>query len=85
VYILYSASLDKYYIGFTGDILEERIRKHNSIHKGFTGKAKDWVLKFSQAFKSKQDAISKERDIKNQKSRTYLEVLISSADSEHPA
>ncbi|WP_333908728.1 GIY-YIG nuclease family protein [Marinigracilibium pacificum] len=36
-YILYSRILDKYYVGHTGDLLTERLRKHNSNHKGFTG------------------------------------------------
>ncbi|HOZ51408.1 MAG TPA: GIY-YIG nuclease family protein [Chitinophagaceae bacterium] len=36
-YILYSASLNKYYIGFTADEINERLQKHNSNHKGFTG------------------------------------------------
>ncbi|RLD36252.1 MAG: hypothetical protein DRI74_09440 [Bacteroidetes bacterium] len=35
-YILHSQKLNKYYIGSTQN-LEERLRKHNSNHKGFTG------------------------------------------------
>ncbi|HNQ67231.1 MAG TPA: GIY-YIG nuclease family protein [Bacteroidales bacterium] len=42
VYILYSKKLDRYYIGYTGDFLEERLRRHNCEHKGFTGSANDW-------------------------------------------
>ncbi|MBL7910664.1 MAG: GIY-YIG nuclease family protein [Bacteroidia bacterium] len=37
LYILFSPSKNKYYVGHTGDDLVERIRKHNSNHKGFTG------------------------------------------------
>ncbi len=37
VYILYSVKKNKYYIGFTGDDIKERLRKHNSHHGGFTG------------------------------------------------
>ncbi|MDX1270388.1 GIY-YIG nuclease family protein [Bizionia paragorgiae] len=29
-YILYSDTLDRYYIGYTGDLLIERLRKHNT-------------------------------------------------------
>ncbi|MGY6522384.1 MAG: GIY-YIG nuclease family protein [Mongoliitalea sp.] len=39
-YILYSQTLDKYYLGHTCDILEDRLRRHLSNHKGFTGKLK---------------------------------------------
>jgi predicted GIY-YIG superfamily endonuclease len=42
-YILRSETLQKYYLGHTGDTLEERLRKHNSNHKGFTGRADDWT------------------------------------------
>lgn len=42
VYILYSTLKDKYYIGYTSNEIEERIRKHNTNHKGFTGGAGDW-------------------------------------------
>jgi putative endonuclease len=41
-YILHSDQLDKFYIGATDADLTERLRKHLSDHKGFTGKAKDW-------------------------------------------
>ena len=43
VYILYSNLKDKYHIGFTGEGLEDRLRKHNSNHDGFTGKTGDWL------------------------------------------
>ncbi|MFN9116147.1 MAG: GIY-YIG nuclease family protein, partial [Bacteroidota bacterium] len=33
-YILYSVQRDRYYIGSTGDHLEERLRRHNTNHKG---------------------------------------------------
>jgi putative endonuclease len=35
VYILYSASLDKFYVGYTAQ-LEERFLRHNQKSKGFT-------------------------------------------------
>ena len=43
-YILYSRSADRYYIGHTSELIEERVRKHNSNHKGFTGKLHDWTI-----------------------------------------
>ena len=45
VYIIYSASLDKFYVGYTGDEINSRLHKHNANHKGFTGKRSDWILK----------------------------------------
>lgn len=76
LYILYSPSLNKYYVGSTGDVLEERIRKHNSNHKGFTGGLGDWELKYSEEFSIKFDAIAREKEIKKWKSRKLIEKLI---------
>ncbi|MES2616313.1 MAG: GIY-YIG nuclease family protein [Bacteroidota bacterium] len=76
VYILYSKLKNKYYIGFTGDEINERIRKHNSDHKGFTGGTGDWELKYSEIFNLKTDALKREKQIKNWKSRIMIERLI---------
>ena len=82
-YILFSATLNRYYIGYTGDLLEERIRRHNSYHKGFTGKTSDWELKYKEIYKDKSDAYEREREIKRWKSRKKIEALLKK-DSEHP-
>ncbi|HYD92031.1 MAG TPA: GIY-YIG nuclease family protein [Flavobacterium sp.] len=49
-YILFSKSKDKYYVGHTGESLNERLRKHNSDHKGFTGQTTDWVIVHSELY-----------------------------------
>ena len=82
-YILYSRSADKYYLGHTTEPLEERVRKHNSGHKGFTGKFRDWILVYFEEHGSKELAYRREREIKAWKSRTRIEALI--AGSEHLA
>jgi putative endonuclease len=76
IYILYSATKNKFYIGCTSDNLEERIRKHNSNHKGFTGNVNDWVLSYAETFELKNDAFAREREIKKWKSRKKIEELI---------
>ena len=76
VYILYSPSKDRYYIGYTADILEERTRKHNSNHKGFTGKTGDWKLVYQESFALKELALEREQLIKGWKSRKMIEQLI---------
>jgi putative endonuclease len=75
-YILYSFLKDTYYIGFTGDIIEERIRKHNTNHKGFTGRAGDWQLKYFETYQTKEEACKREQQVKKWKSRKLLEELI---------
>ena len=75
-YILFSESRDNYYIGSTGDDIAQRIRRHNSNHKGYTGTVRDWKLVYSETFESKTDALSREREIKKWKSRSKIIKLI---------
>jgi putative endonuclease len=80
-YILYSAIPDKYYVGHTGEELAERLRKHNSNHRGYTGGVSDWQVVYKEIFDSKERAYAREREIKKWKSRKLIEGLIG---SEHP-
>jgi len=82
-YILFSKSLNRFYFGHTND-LTGRLRRHNSAHKGFTAKANDWKIVYSEVFNSKSLAYKREMQIKNRKSREVIEQLICSAGSEHP-
>jgi putative endonuclease len=87
LYILYSKFKDRYYVGFTSDILAERIRRHNSNHKGFTGGIGDWKLVFQEKFQDKRLVMQREKQIKKWKSRKMIEELIkdnSSVGLEHP-
>jgi putative endonuclease len=76
LYIIYSRLLDKYYIGHTGEELSERLRKHNSNHKGFTGKKGDWNVVYTEIYNTKKDAYKREIAIKSWKSRKQIEKLI---------
>ena len=76
VYIIYSSQLDKYYIGYTSDLIK-RLDEHNSGISTFTAKANDWILKWSKSFASREEAMTEEKRIKNKKSRKYIEQLIS--------
>jgi len=40
-YLLHSKQLGKYYIGHSKDP-KNRLKKHNTNHKRFTGKVNDW-------------------------------------------
>jgi len=74
-YILFSESADKYYVGHTTEPIEERLRKHNSNHKGFTGKFADWIVVYTEVYASKQDAYRRELQVKKWKSRKMIEGL----------
>jgi len=77
VYILYSSSLDQYYIGHTEN-LEDRIFRHTNSGSKSTKKANDWVIKYNEEFKLRKDAIHRELEIKSKKSRKYIEWLVGS-------
>ena len=76
-YILHSSEIDKYYIGSCGEDLQGRLRSHLSNHGGFTGKAKDWVVVYTETFPTRTEAYARERQIKKWKSRKMVEQLIS--------
>ncbi len=78
-YILHSKSLDKYYFGHTSESLEERLRKHLSNHSGFTSRAKDWEIVYSERFEDKSSAYKRELEVKKWKSKLRVDKLISSA------
>ena len=80
-YILFSAAKNTYYVGYSADDLEERLRKHNTNHKGFTGNTGDWKLVYQECFETKAQAMKREIQIKKWKSRKLIEKLIS---LEHP-
>ncbi|WP_396199367.1 GIY-YIG nuclease family protein [Flavobacterium sp.] len=75
VYILYSPTKDKFYIGFTSD-LEERVIRHNQKSKGFTGNTDDWIIAHSETYNSKPEALAREKQIKSWKSRIKIQELL---------
>jgi len=81
-YILYSCSKNIYYIGFTGDALEERLRKHNTNHKGFTGGTGDWEIKYKEIYQTKAEATKREEQVKKWKSRKLIEKLVGAVHSD---
>ncbi len=59
VYIIYSSKIDKFYIGYTGDI-NDRLLKHNRKSKGFSNPGRPWSLVYSEYFENKKDAMQRE-------------------------
>ena len=77
-YILYSSSLDRYYIGSTSILPEERLRFHlKAVYgsKKYTSKAKDWKIFHTINCPDISTAQNIEKHIKQMKSRTYIENL----------
>jgi putative endonuclease len=75
VYILYSQSRDKYYIGYTYNPAE-RLLEHNAGATPSTRPGIPWVLVYTEEFNDKTSAIRRELAIKKMKSRKYIQNLI---------
>ena len=82
-YILYSKSIDKYYVGYT-DNLEWRLQRHNEGWGKFTKRGVPWQLSYFEEFENKSKAISRESQIKKKKSRKYIEFLINNNTGGRP-
>ena len=76
-YILFSKSLDTYYIGFTGNRVTTRLAKHLAGHKGFTAKTKDWEIAYIEQYNTKSEAMQREKQLKAWKSKIRIKELIS--------
>ena len=72
VYVLYSKSYDKIYIGFTSN-LEQRLLSHNDLgKKGWTIKFRPWQLIHIEVFQFKQDAMKREKQPKTATGRNSI-------------
>jgi len=62
LYILYSEKLEQYYIGTTGK-LHKLLEKHIQSSSGFTSKAQDWKLVYSEVCDKKKNALERVKEI----------------------
>ena len=77
-YILFSESLNRYYIGSTKLTVNERLERHLSKHYGdnkFTAKSSDWVIFMEIGCATFEQAQKIERHIKRMKSKKYINNL----------
>jgi putative endonuclease len=79
VYILFSESKNKFYIGFTSN-LEDRLIRHNQKSKGFTGNVNDWKIVYTENYETKDLAHTRELQIKSWKSKIKIQALIKNKD-----
>ena len=72
VYILYSPSHHKIYIGYTSN-LEQRLLSHNELgKKGWTIRFRPWILVYQEVFETKEAAILREKVLKGAKGRQWI-------------
>ena len=75
VYILYSQKRDRYYVGYTSSITS-RLAMHNSGSTISTKSGIPWEIVYVENYEDKSLALRREKEIKKQKSRKYIENLI---------
>jgi len=75
VYILLSKKDGSYYTGEAPDA-EKRLIFHNSGRQRYTRARIPWELVYKESLLNRHDANLREREIKNKKSRKYIEWLI---------
>lgn len=75
VYILYSEKHNRYYIGHCEDVAV-RLTRHNNKGVPSTRFYVPWIVIYTESYISRSEAAAREREIKNKKSRKYIEFLI---------
>ena len=82
VYILYSESSDKFYIGQTNDV-DKRLKRHNAGSESFTKPYIPWILKWSTKKPTRADAMVLEKKLKNLSKKrllTFIEKYFAGSD-----
>ncbi|MDI6765365.1 MAG: GIY-YIG nuclease family protein [Bacteroidota bacterium] len=75
VYILQSKKIGQYYVGHT-DNLERRMSEHDNGKSPYTKGRGPWTLVNVEEFATRSEAMKREKEIKGQKSREFIERLI---------
>jgi putative endonuclease len=71
-YILYSVKHDKTYVGYTSSIID-RFNSHNFFAtKGYTIKFRPWIVAHIEFFKTKKEAMIREKWLKSGKGREFI-------------
>jgi putative endonuclease len=84
VYVLYSKSLSKRYVGSSSDI-NKRLIEHNSGKSKFTKGGIPWRLIYSEQFDTNSEARKREIFLKSGNGRKFLDsILTSAAESSEP-
>lgn len=75
IYILYSSTHDRYYIGQTSD-LDKRLIRHNKGYVRSTKAYTPWELVYHEEHTSRSESMRRERYLKSLKSRLKIEELV---------
>ena len=78
VYMLYSVSSRKTYIGYTNDI-NRRVQEHNITESsGFTLRYRPWTLIQTEQYVTKSEAMVREKFLKTGRGREEVQLYVES-------
>ncbi|MCM4173443.1 excinuclease ABC subunit C [Arenibacter sp. TNZ] len=72
VYILFSETADRYYVGHTNNV-EKRLVTHNNGGKKYPSKGRPWILIKIYPCADRTEAVQLERKIKKRGIKRYLD------------
>jgi putative endonuclease len=76
VYVLYSPSANKFYVGYTSN-LESRLLSHNQLGtKDWTKRYRPWNLVYTEPYPSKSSALKREKELKTGVGREFIRKMI---------
>jgi len=75
VYILKSDRDGSFYVGHTAG-LGERVRRHNQGRSRYTKAKIPWRVVYQEEYLTRSQAIEREQELKDKKSRAYIEQLV---------
>jgi putative endonuclease len=78
VYILQSEATGRYYVGQTKD-LQDRVAYPRANYSRALKNRGPWILVYSEKFETRGEAVRRERYIKRQKDRRFIEALRSAS------
>jgi putative endonuclease len=78
LYILYSHSLGKSYVGYTNNLHRRLIEHNNSTQRSFTSKGRPWVQLHYEEYEKKSDAMTREKWFKSGIGRVHKMSIIDS-------
>jgi len=71
VYVLQSQNNNKWYTGFTKD-LRKRLKEHNNNMSTYTKGRGPFELIYFEGYKTREDALSREKQLKSGPGKAYL-------------
>ncbi len=71
-YVLYSKKFDKIYVGYSQDAHQRLVAHNDHRNRGWTKNFQPWELLHIEVFKTKREAMIREKQLKSARGRLYI-------------